>query len=180
MLLNVEALNDLKVNGKIMIRPKVKIHFMIVMELYFSINGLISTRYRAHDTELTKIMKSPSMVPEPKSPFPDDRITRRAPVAPRIMPKILIDVIFSLRNKCEKIRITKGITVMMIEALIGVERFKPSKKRIWLKATPKTAQMANLKKSLFSTFSEGIIKCKIQKINTVTLTLRNIMALGIK
>jgi hypothetical protein len=58
--------------------------------------------------------------------------------------------------KCEKSRTSTGITVMMNEALIGVDKFNPSKNSNWLTATPKKAHKANLNKSLFSTFSDGM------------------------
>jgi hypothetical protein len=71
------------------------------------------------------------------------------------------------------------MTVMMIEALIGVDRLSPSKKRIWFNTTPNIAQTAILNKSRFSTFSDGMIKCNIPNTANVTSTRRKIIALGI-
>jgi hypothetical protein len=63
---------------------------------------------------------------------------------------------------------------------MGVERLSPSKNRIWLIATPKTAQMASLNRSLFSTFSFGRKKCRMPKTARVIRTLMKMIALGIR
>ena len=97
IVMNDDVVNEVKVKGKIIIRPKKNTHFMMVMESYFSMSGLISTRYRAHDVALMKMRRFPIIVVDLKSPLPADRITIRAPAAPSIIPETLMVVIFSFR-----------------------------------------------------------------------------------
>ena len=51
----------------------------------------------------------------------------------------------------------------MIEAFIGVDKFRPSKKNNWFTATPKKPHATSLNKSLTSTFSRINILYKEKK-----------------
>ena len=80
-------------------------------------------------------------------------VTRKiAPVAPKIIPKDLVQVIRSPKRKNEIISTIMGVEVIITEPIIGEVRLMPLKKKIWLTATPKMAETKNLPRS----FLEGV------------------------
>jgi len=67
----------------------------------------------------------------------------------------------------------------MIEAFIGVDKFRPSKKNNWFTATPKKPHAISLNKSLASTFSRINILYKRKKRKKAPRTLNKMNPEGI-
>lgn len=73
-----------------------------------------------------------------------------------------------------------GTQTIIMLALIGVVRFKPSKKKIWLMATPKTEAKAKMSKSLVFGFSLGVNIETSQKTKVAPTTRNKMIARGCK
>ena len=102
-----------------------------------------------------------------------------APINPKIIPIIFIKLIFSLINNAE-ITITRiGLVVIIIAALMGVVRFKPSKKNNWFIATPKRPHKANRGRSELLTLSLIKILKNKKKRDTPPKTLSKINPEGL-
>ena len=77
-----------------------------------------------------KTNKLPVDVFELSANLPPKRIKMLAPVVPKIIPTSLLRLIFSFNKKYEKTSTKIGPVVMIKDALMGVVKFNPSKKKI--------------------------------------------------
>ena len=101
-----------------------------------------------------------------------------APESPAKTPNNLIFVIFSLKIIADKIKTIIGVVTIITEPFIGVVNWRPLKNANIFSATPKKAAITNLEKSLYSIFSEGVHKLKIQNRIPAKETRNNINPKG--
>ena len=110
--------------------------------------------------------------------FNPKRIKTNAPAKPKNIPRLLTQVIRSLKIKAERTRSKTGESVIITELLIGVDRLNPLKKASIFKTIPKKAQAINRNQSRRATFSEGRNKLIIQKTKAAPLTRNSIKPNG--
>ena len=91
------------------------------------------------------------------------KIKNNAPENPINIPDSFKNVIFSFKNRYDKINTMTGESVIMTPLLIGVESSSPLKKANIFTQTPKIAAKNMIIKSFLSTFSLGVKKLIIQK-----------------
>jgi len=91
---------------------------------------LAKTKYKAYEIQLMKTKRLPVDVLRVNDKLPLRRIKIQAPVVPKKIPISLLRFIFSFNKKEENKRTKMGPVVIIREALMGVVKFNPSKKRI--------------------------------------------------
>ena len=127
---------------------------------------------------MIKINRFPRKVPDSRLKFPPLKMRYAAPEKPRTMPINLFFEILSCKIKWEKISTRIGVPTIIMDALIGVVKFNPSKNMTWLRAMPKNAQMAILIISTLSIRCLGYIDATSQKIIVAPTILSNIIIRG--
>lgn len=123
--------------GSIIIKPKKKIIDRTVIGWYFVIIFLTIIKYMEYEIAFMKTKKSPKLLIRKELPF-DINIT--APVRPKITPKNLVILYLSIEIDTEIKYTSKGVVIIIIEALIGDVKLRPSKNNNMFITTPKSEQ----------------------------------------